>query len=122
LLAAVFIIPPAFSVILHKAKKSTANERRYTPIDPETVMPVASVAAMGSRLSRWCQITARLFQKLHRRGSAFIGGFRGIWETFRCTGFFFSLHPVHPVILSKGELTALKPANACDWKPVSRLQ
>jgi hypothetical protein len=38
--------------------------------------------------------------------------FTGQVPTFRFTGFFFSLHPVHLVILSKKGLTALKPVNA----------
>jgi hypothetical protein len=33
--------------------------------------------------------------------------------TFRLTGFFFFLHPVHPVILSKKKMTAPKPLKAC---------
>jgi len=38
--------------------------------------------------------------------------FTGKVPTFRLTGFFFSLHPVHPVIPSKKKLTARNPLNA----------
>jgi hypothetical protein len=100
--AILFIFPPVSSVILHKAKKSTADERRSTPIDPETAVPVASVAEMRGHLSSDGAKSRRVrFQNLigvDRRSSAVS---ERIWGISRFTGLLFCLHPVHLAILSK---------------------
>jgi len=81
--AILFITLPTFSVIFHKAKKSTADERRCTPIDPDTVIPVASVAAMGRQISTRHGTKSRRVRfkssiGVHRRSSAVSEGFGGL--------------------------------------------
>jgi hypothetical protein len=66
-----FVFPPASSVILHKAKKPTADARRCTPIDPETAASIPSVAAVGRRFSSDGPTSRRAF--VSRPLSAWIG-------------------------------------------------